>query len=62
MEECISMILEVEKKHSVRYKSVSDDSCLTTIYVSKRHLPTPYPRALYLIVQDEDPYTDPSHE
>ena len=60
----IKFELEVEKKHSVRYKempkilkqdklgSIVEPEVLRNIYVSKQYLPDPYPKALIVNIKE----------
>lgn len=41
----IRMVLNSEKKHSVRYDAQNNDSAVTSSYVMKKDLPKPYPQA-----------------
>jgi len=41
----IKMVLNSEKKHSVRYDAYSADAAVSSSYVMKKDLPKPYPQS-----------------
>jgi len=41
----IKMVLNSEKKHSVRYDAFSADAAVSSSYVMKKDLPKPYPQS-----------------
>lgn len=48
----IEMVINSEKKHSVRYDAAkSDDAAITSVYVMKHSLPKPTPAKLTVTIE-----------
>lgn len=44
----VTLVVNKECKHSVRYDSTSKDSPIDSVYVKKTGLPTPHPKKIEL--------------
>jgi len=42
----VTLVMNSEKRHSVRYDAVGDDPALTSAYIMKHSLPKPYPQTV----------------
>jgi hypothetical protein len=50
----ISMHINSEKKHSVRYDANTSESAITSVYVMKTSLPKPTPQKLTITIKMEN--------
>lgn len=46
------MKINSEKKHSIRYDAIDKDAGVTSVYVMKSSLVTPYPKNIIITVQE----------
>ena len=53
MLEISTLKLERETKGAVLYKNVVDNQSVTTLYLRKERLDTPYPTAITVTISDE---------
>jgi len=51
MQIAVPMKINSEKKHSVRYDAVDNDAGITSIYIMKSSLITPYPTKIIISVE-----------
>lgn len=48
----IRMNFQSEKKHSIRYDAADDNAEISSVYISKRALTSPYPKELIVTVSE----------
>jgi len=51
MQITVPMKINSEKKHSVRYDAVNGEAAITSVYVMKSSLITPYPTKIIISVE-----------
>ncbi|MDB5177568.1 MAG: hypothetical protein JWN75_1236 [Candidatus Saccharibacteria bacterium] len=48
----IKLDFNAEKKHSVRYDAEDADAAISSVYISKKHLPTPAPKSVTVTITE----------
>lgn len=50
----VPMKINSEKVHSIRYDAIDKDAGVTSVYVMKSSLVTPYPQSINVIIEMEN--------